>query len=392
MEVTTTTRDAVAAAFDEALASGSEEPVEPEVVEEAAPAIEQPAAAKGESESEAAAARARDEKGRFSKAEKEAAAAAKAKTEKPAAPVKPLAAAAKPASGAVVPEGAAAAGEPAAVVPGTAAFKAPADWRPAAKEKFGLLPREVQEEAVRLHLETKRVLQESAQARQVAETFQRTVAPYEHMFRAGGKSAIEGVGYLMQTYAALQTAPMPQRAGIISGMIRDFLGTDEGSINLLASALEGKGAPGGGAAPAAPMRPDQIQQMVRQEAQRMAAESSQQGEIKAISDFEATEPEFLKDVTQEMTALVTIEKRQGKPITGELLQKAYEKALRMNTETAAILKQRDDAKAAAAKAAQVKTNAAAASGLKSEPAGPGGEAKAVSTRDEVKRQFTKRKL
>lgn len=386
---TQTTRDAVAAAFDAVAAGGSEEPIEPEVAEEAGPAAEQP---EGESEA-AAAARARDDKGRFAKAEKEAADAAKAKLVAPAKP----AAGAKPAPGAPAQEGAAAgaaaapAGEPAAAAPGTAALKAPADWRPAAKEEFARLPRVVQEEAIRLHVETKKMLDQSAGARQIAETFQRTVAPYEHMFRAGGKTPIEGVNYLVQTYAQLQTAPLPQRAGIISGMIRDFLGTDEGAFNLLASALEGKAAPGGGQAPAAALRPEQVQQMVRQEAQRLAAESSQQGELKVISDFEATEPEFLKDVVQEIYALVHMEKRQGKPITTELLQKAYEKALRMNPETAAILKQRDDAKAATAKAAQVKTSAAAASGVKSEPAGPGGEPKALTTRDEVKRQFNKRK-
>ncbi|HEX4385756.1 MAG TPA: hypothetical protein VH083_22510 [Myxococcales bacterium] len=383
--------------MDEALAAGSQEP---EVVEEAEPVVEQPAveaAVEGESEA-AAAARARDNKGRFSKAEKDAAA-------KPAAPAKPVAAAAKPAAGAAkpaagaapqkaAPGAAAGAADPATAAAGTnaaPALKPPQDWRPAAKEKWASLPREVQEEANRLHIETKKVLDQSAQARQVADTFQRTVAPYEHMFRAGGKTAIEGVGYLVQTYAALQTAPMAHRAGIISGMIRDFLGTDEGSINLLASALEGKVAPGGGAAAPAALRAEQIPQLVRQEAQRMQAEQQQQGELKVISDFEATEPEFLKDVVQEIYALVAIEKRQGKSITTELLQKAYEKALRMNTETAAILKQRDDAKAASAKALQAKTGAAAASGVKSEPAGPGGEAKALSTRDEVKRQMSKRK-
>lgn len=387
MEKEITTRDAVAEAFDEAVVAGSEEPIQ-EVVE-AAPAQEA-TPAEGESEA-AAAARARDDKGRFSKAEKDAA----AKAAKPAAAAKPVAGAAKPAAGAAAREGAApaAAGESATAAPaaGATALKAPADWRPAAKEKWAALPREVQEEANRLHVETKRVLQESAQARQVAETFQRTVAPYEQLFRASGRQPIEGVNYLLQTYHSLNSAPLPQRAQIIGSLVRDFLGTDENAINLLASTLEGKQTPAGGAATPAAIRPEQIPQLVRQEAQRMQSEQQAQGEIKAVSDFEATEPEFLKDVIQEVTALVAIEKRQGKLITGELLQKAYEKALRMNTETAAILKQRDDAKAAATKAAQAKTDAAAASGVKSEPAGPGGEAKALTTRDEVKRQMSKRK-
>lgn len=269
------------------------------------------------------------------------------------------------------------------------ALKPPADWRPAAREEFGKLPRVVQEESIRLHLEAKKILQDSAQSRQLAEGFQRTVQPFEHLFRASGRTAMDGVGYLLQTYAQLNTAPLPQRAAIVSGMIRDFLGTDEGAINLLASALEGKQAPAGGG-PAAGLRPEQIQQMVRQEAQRMASESSQQAEMKAISDFEATSPEFLNDVTQEVRAIVAIEKQQGKPITSEMLKTAYEKALRLNPQTAAILKQRDDAAAAKKQQADAQKRKAAASGLRNEPAGPtGGQGKAKSTRDELARQFAK---
>lgn len=284
-------------------------------------------------------------------------------------------------------------GAAAAVVPGAqqpAALKPPADWRPAAREEFANCPRVVQEESIRLHLEAKKILQDSAQARQLSDSFQRTVQPFEHLFRAAGRSSMDGVGYLLQTYAQLNTAPLPQRAAIVGGMIRDFLGTDENAINVLAAALEGKQAPGGGPAPAAALRPEQIQQMVRQEAQRMTAESGQQAEMKAINDFEATAPEFLNDLAQEMKAIVAIEKQQGKPITAELLKAAYDKALRLNPQTAAILKQRDDAASAKKQQADAQKRKAAASGLKNEPAGPGGgAAKARTTREEVARQFAK---
>lgn len=265
------------------------------------------------------------------------------------------------------------------VDPAVPDLKPPADWRAGAREKWATLPREVQQEALRLHVETKKVLQDSAIARQTAEGFQRTVAPYEHMFRAAGKTPIEGVNYLVQTYAQLQTAPLPQRAGIIGGMIRDFLGTDENAINLLGSVLEGKATPAG-AQPSGAMRPEQIAQMMRQEYARLAAEQSQQGEAKAIDDFKASAPEFLGDVENETTALAAMEKRQGKPITVELLKACYEKALRLNPQTVAILKQRDDAKAAQAKIAAQNRKAAAA-GIKSEPAGTGGQQRPKSTKD-----------
>jgi hypothetical protein len=269
-------------------------------------------------------------------------------------------------------------------------LKPPANWRPAAQAEFDKLPRVVQEESLRIHAEVSKTLNDTASHRQAAETWQRTLAPYEHMFRAVGKSPVEGVGWLVQQYAALQTAPIPHRAAILGGLVRDFLGTDTASIQLLADALEGKGG-GGPTAPAAPLRPEQIQQLVRQEAQRMQGEASQQAEIKAIQDFEDSKPEYLPSLTNEITALVAIEKRQGKPITVEMLKQVHAKALRLNPETAAILKQRDDAAAAAKRAADDKKKQAAATGIKNEPAGPGAPAKAVSTRDEVKRQMDRLK-
>jgi hypothetical protein len=272
-----------------------------------------------------------------------------------------------------------------------AALKPPADWKAEARAEWDKLPRKVQEESIRLHLETKKVLQESAQARQVAETFQRATAPYEHLFRASGRSAIDGVGYLLQTYNALHTAPMQQRAQIVGGLIRDFLGTDDNAINLLASALEGKGgaAPAGGGAQA--LTPAQVEQMVSQRLQQQQADSARQAELKVISDFEATNPEFLNDVTNEIKAIVAIEKQAGKPITGELLKSAYDKALRLNPTTAAILKQRDDAAAAKEREKKRLQGKAATSGLKNEPPGPGGSGarKPRSTQEQLAADWAK---
>lgn len=285
-------------------------------------------------------------------------------------------------------------GKPVAPVPGASAavpkppdapvLKPPADWTPKAKEEWAKVPRAAQEEAIRLHTEVKKVLQDNAGVREEARVWRETVAPFEHLFRASGRTAQQGVGWLVQQYAALSTAPIPQRAQIVAGLVRDFIGVDEASINLLASALEGK--PATAPTTAAPLRPEQIQQMVREEAQRMQGEGQRQAEIKAIQDFEASAPEFLSNLTNEIAALVAIEKRQGKPITVELLKHVYERAKRINTETAAILKQRDDAASAAKRTADDKKKQAAATGIKNEPAGPAGQAAGEkSTRDTVAR-------
>jgi hypothetical protein len=280
---------------------------------------------------------------------------------------------------------------PKPVEPAAPKLKPPANWRPAAQAEFDKLPRVVQEESLRIHAEVSKTLNDTANHRQAAETWQRTLAPYEHLFRAVGKSPVEGVGWLVQQYAALQTAPTPQRRQIVAGIIRDFLGDDEASLQALGSTIDGTRSGAAPTAPAAPLRPEQIRQLVQDEAQRLTADTARQAEIKAIQDFEDSKPEYLPNLTNEITALVAIEKRQGKPITVEMLKQVHAKALRLNPETAAILKQRDDAAAAAKRAADDKKKQAAATGIKNEPAGPGAPAKAVSTRDEVKRQMDRLK-
>lgn len=388
--MTKTTREVMAELFEEATPPEEVETLAAEVVEPEEGAHEEDGEASGEEDGgeETAAAgdegaageRKRGPDGKFVKA-----AAEKPKLDARAAKV---AAAAKPVV-VVKPGAAVKPGEQQQQQQQPTALKAPADWKPAAREEFAKLPRIVQEEAIRLHLETKKTLQDSAQSRQVADAFQRTVAPYEQLFRASGRQPIEGVNYLLQTYQALNSAPLPQRAQIIGGLIRDYLGTDDNGIGLLAQMLDGKATPAGGGTPApAAIRPEQIPQLVRQEAQRMQAEQQTQAEFKAISDFETQAPEFLNDVTQEMTALITIEKRQGKSITKEVLQAAYEKALRINSQTAAILKQRDDAAAAKKLQGDKGKRAAAASGLRNEPGGPAsGGAKAKTTREQLQQEY-----
>lgn len=266
-------------------------------------------------------------------------------------------------------------------------LKPPADWTPRAKEKWAALPREVQEESIRLHIETKKVLQEAAGHRQAAEAFQRTLAPYEHMFRAAGKNPVEGVGWLVQQYAALQTAPLAQRARIIAGLQRDFVGADESAIKLLAAELDGtpvQPAP-------QPLRPDQVQQMVREQLERERQEATVNEQRRIIMEFESTNPEYLPKVTDQIAAIVKVAQAKGHPITMQLLKDAHQQALRMNPETAAILKQRDDAAEAEKKNAEALKAKAAASGIKNEPAGPSGPAKPRTTREEVAAQFAKQR-
>jgi hypothetical protein len=320
-----------------------------------------------------AAQRARDEQGRF---------AAQAK-EKPGAAVRgnPAARPTGPGAQAAAAQGA----PPPVAAAGTAAvsdLKPPADWRPLAKEKFKDAPREVQEEALRLHAETKRALEESAPAKQHFEQFRQTVGPFEGLIRAQGGEPMKAVGALLQREAALLQAPPQMRAQILAQGIRSYLGTDPQAMELLAQALNGVGS--------APARPAQqpvdvdarVQQMLDQ---RIQAAYSQRAEQERQAFAADPKNEFYDRVKDSMADIMELAARRKQVVT---MAEAYQRACKNDDEIAAVLKQRGDAKSA--EDARKGNAGAAAASIKNEPAGPGNSTgPAKDTREEVRRQFAR---
>ena len=258
--------------------------------------------------------------------------------------------------------------EPVSVPPVLSDLKPPQSWKPAAREKWGKLERDVQEEILRREKDQKAFEMETAEPRKEWKAFKETIAPYEHMIRASGLTPHQAVGNLLQRYAALQTAPLPVRAQIIAQLQRDFLGTDESAIGLLASALEGAGKQ----APAQQgFSPEQIRAMVQEQLRAERAQSEQQATAAMVQQFEASEPEFLHDVEEEMAGLIGVERQRnpGKAWTLERLKGIYDKACLLNESVSSTLKQREAAKAA--KNAQASTERArnASSSVQSRPAG-----------------------
>jgi hypothetical protein len=290
-------------------------------------------------------------------------------------------AAAKPVQTQVATPEAAAAAEPP-----PPALKPPADWTPKARAHWDKLPRDVQEESLRLHVETKKTLEERAQLRQATEGWQRRVAPYEPIFRTAGIDPAQGVSDVLGTYAQLVTGAPEVRTKIAAQLIRQFVGVDEASLRALAAHLDQGAAP---QAPQPAIRPEHVHQMVRQQLEQERANANREAETQAVREFEGSAPEFLEKVQPEFVELVKIRKGLGKPITKELLQECYTKACKTSEDVAAILKQRDDAAKAKTNAAEAAKKAAAASGVKNEPAGPTGNGtkRPKTTREQLAQDF-----
>lgn len=275
---------------------------------------------------EAKALRLRDERGRF----------AEGKAVVPAATAKLVVAQPKPVE--------AASPEP--------ALRPPADWKPAAREKWGGLPREIQEETLRTHAEARKTLSEASQARQFATQVQQTLTPYQQIL---GANPIQGMDGILRTAHALATAPPQHKAQIIANLMRGY----NVPIEHFVAAYDG--GPQQQAPQAPPIDPQAIVAQVRQQMQQEHAQTQASAAIQAF----AADPknEFFNDVRPAVLGLL-----QGGVASS--LEDAYKKACSLDPSIAAALRQREDSKAATARLATTQAARAASSSLRSSPAGP----------------------
>ena len=315
-----------------------------------APAIpEEPIGKAPESAQEA---RARDEKGRFAPKLGDA----------PAKPQEaPAASSTPPVQNAEPPK------------PTIEAVKPPQSWRPAVREKFATLPPEVQQEVIRREREVEQTQRESAEARAGYQRFRETLAPFEHMIRAGGADPYQTVGGLMQTAMALQSGAPGNKATIVANLIKHY-GVD---LNLLASTLEGQPVAPQEQAPYRDPRVDQLLSQVEQarsyKQQQMAAEAQ-----RLISEIQGEE--FFADVKDAMADILEVAAKRGVAMSP---RDAYNRAVWADPHVAEVLQQRQAAKLARTPNGATQRAQAAAASIKGSPAVAGSATQSGNLRDDL---------
>ena len=330
-EPTTTMRDAIAAAFEEA-----DEPLPTAAASEPAPAPEpaaaiEPAAAASSEPGAAAASQdlnalsedkpvdnelvqqpERDEQGKFKK---------------------PEGVQAGPKSG-----------------PRQQGERAPASWRPDIREHWGSLPEPVRAEIQRRETEVARTLQETAEARKTAEAVMKTIEPYQAFIKAENSNPLQAIDNLMGTAARLRTGTAPELAQLVAGIVNQF-GTGRfgnGFIEMLDSALAGQ-------TPQPDPQQIAMEQVLNQrlapmqnmltqfqQAQLQQQQQATQAAQTEVSTF-IERAEFGEDVREDMADIIESYSRRGQAIS---LQDAYKKACLMNDTVRSVLSQRVKAKGA----------------------------------------------
>ena len=233
-------------------------------------------------------------------------------------------------------------------------LRAPGSWTPAAREKWGTLPAEVQREVLKRERDIANGFTEIGRIKQFGQDMQGLWTPFQGIIAAEGGDAMKMTRDLFITAASLYNGSPAQKVQTVAGIIKNF-GID---IAMLDSALAGE-IPAGGA-PQTPNVNAQVQSAVQQalapilQTQQQHAAVQEQEAQSEIDRF-AQDPahEFFDDVKDTMADLMEVATKRGQQMD---LQSAYNRAILMHEDIAKIVQERS----ARQKAAAVSTAAAAA--------------------------------
>jgi hypothetical protein len=198
---------------------------------------------------------------------------------------------------------------------------APASWKGDAKEVWAALPEKARREVVRRERQIDRTLQETAQARQVAEEFVSVANSYGGRLQEWGTSPTAAFKTFMEADRSLSSGPMSSRAAAIANIIKEY----NIDIAALDNALSGS-------------TPDplhdvdaRVQALVQQQLapfqQRMQSEEqAKQQQVVSVIEQMANNPDYpyFEDVREDMADLIEINLRRGVVIS---LADAYNKII-----------------------------------------------------------------
>jgi hypothetical protein len=349
-------QDDIARAFD--IVENRDAPPAPAPGPQAHPPVPAPAPGPGE--------RARGPDGRFLEAPR---APKGAEAPPPAPTVKPAPPAAR-APAAAPPKGPEAAPPPAPAQ----ALRAPASWRPGAREHWAKLPPDVQQEVVRRETEVTRAVKESANARDALAHVQGVLGPFSHNIGASGTDALGMMQNLFQADNALRHGSVAEKATVIANIIKSY-GVD---LVTLDSVLAGQ-AP---TSDPTTMMAERLRRELRAEMQPVMQYFSQMqgqrertlseinsnasGEVQMFQNEEGHE--FFDDVRDLMADIIDLHTQRGATIG---LQDAYDRAIKIHPQVSEILAKRAESERASAAAQAAQRARRTAVSLSSAPAPAG---------------------
>jgi len=218
--------------------------------------------------------------------------------------------------------------------------KAPASWSPKAREGWDKLSSDAKNQVVKREQEVNDVLQDSAQARQLASQLHQMLSPHkEALIASGARNPIDAIGNLLQNEARLRVGSPVQKAAAVADMINQY-GIDIGMLDNELSGSPQSQSPNASLESLIDERMAPMNQFLQQQQYQVQIQmdDSQNIATNSVNEF-SKNAEFINDVRGDMANMMDLAASRHEEMP---LQKAYEMACAMNPEVSTILKQRTE--------------------------------------------------
>lgn len=216
-------------------------------------------------------------------------------------------------------------------------LKAPAQWKPAVREKWNQLPREVQEEVLRRESDSMRLIGSVGQKIRMADEVQGHLQPFVEKLHQNGVNPSAFIGDVFTTVKSLSSGSLQEKADVVANIIQAY-GVDLRMLdNILSQRLQ---------QPPEVMEARRLAARAQSVLQERDSSVEQQTAVQAerhLASF-AADPkhEFLDDVRDLMADLI----ESGRATN---LSDAYTAAIWAKADTRKILLQRESEARVAAK-------------------------------------------
>ena len=247
--------------------------------------------------------------------------------------------------------------------------KAPASWKPNAREHWDKVPVEAQREIARREKHMDNMIRESADSRKHQSDFNQLIQPFQGLIEAQQSTPFQAVHNLMQTAAGLTLGTPTQKAQVVSNIMREYnIDVEELDRVLVGHTGGGQGQdPGFQAALQQELAP--IRQFMGDlNTQRQNYHDNQQYSINTEIDTFAVDPknEFFEDVRENMADLMEMASNRGEAMT---IQESYDRACRMDPGIYDIISKRGAADTAAGRKKTMAAKRHAASSIHGDAVG-----------------------
>jgi len=253
-----------------------------------------------------------------------------AKEPTPTGEVKPVEPTPEPAAAPAAAKSAEVGKEPVPATPATPGeLKAPAQWKPAIREKWNALPREVQEEVLRREADSMRLIGSVGPKIRLADEVSQHIQPFTEQLKANGVSPSAFLGDVFTSVKHLASGNPQERAEVVANIVQSY-GID---VRMLDAILSQRLQAGPEVVEARRLAA-RAQSVLQERDHSIEQQNSMEAE-KSLAAFGADpKHEFLDDVRDLMADLIEAGRAQN-------LDDAYAAAIWAHADTRKILLQRE---------------------------------------------------